>query len=428
MRIPGTQIPMNKHTVIPEPESHFSFSTKLMVMAIDLYEEEAPPEVSPFTTFALRKLRQFLDSRKEITAQSYRFFVEHAYNQFFQHEAFHQSATARTKARDIGAGELHTSTKLKGYIWIAGETKMTHVPQGQAGDVNMEDDEDDELDELPRLKVVVKPQEEQEEKGVSSLQREETQEDDVQAQDDDDVQRDIAPVRSSEDRHGQFLIRQLSPTHQRLLHEITPSSQNILTGDDLEGGRPLQRGDISYFSMHLMMEVLAYESFTNFMTIYRPSIGFEISYDSHHELKLALSKVIADNQDITSRNFDDMEEPDLVDDNPETPLPRPEGEQGGDPECKDSVENLSKENKHIILETDDDDLVECTLQWLRMCNKHVQEKIMDRVVKTEAKEEQGKDDVEVEEEQQEPPDPKVPAPTSSIECQTDESFLSGTKS
>lgn len=164
------------------------------------------------------------------------------------------------------------------------------------------------------------------------------------------------------------------------------------------------------------------------MTIYRPSIGFEISYDSHHELKLALSKVIADNQDITSRNFDDMEEPDLVDDNPETPLPRPEGEQGGDPECKDSVENLSKENKHIILETDDDDLVECTLQWLRMCNKHVQEKIMDRVVKTEAKEEQGKDDVEVEEEQQEPPDPKVPAPTSSIECQTDESFLSGTKS
>ena len=80
MTIPGMQVPMNKKTVIPEPERHFSLSTKLMVMAIDLYEEEAPPSFCHFTTFALKKLRQFVDSRKEMTAQSYRFFVEHAYN------------------------------------------------------------------------------------------------------------------------------------------------------------------------------------------------------------------------------------------------------------------------------------------------------------------------------------------------------------
>ena len=44
--IPGTQVPMNKKTVIPEPENHFSFSTKLLLMGIDLYEEDAPSNSS----------------------------------------------------------------------------------------------------------------------------------------------------------------------------------------------------------------------------------------------------------------------------------------------------------------------------------------------------------------------------------------------
>ena len=83
-------------------------------------------------TFAILqsyKLRQFVDSRKELTAQSYRFFVEHAYNQFFQHEAFHQSARARTKVREWGTGNFHTSTKLDGYIWIAGNEKVKNIPE-----------------------------------------------------------------------------------------------------------------------------------------------------------------------------------------------------------------------------------------------------------------------------------------------------------
>ena len=175
MTIPGMQVPMNKKTVIPEPERHFSLSTKLMVMAINPYEEEAPPSFCHFTTFALKKLRQFVDSRKEITAQSYRFFVEHAYNQFFQHEAFHQSATARTKVREFTTGEFHTSTKLEGYVWIAGGGNVKHVPKDQADDVDMEDhdeDADEELDLLPRLQMFVKPQEKKmEEKGVSSPER-----------------------------------------------------------------------------------------------------------------------------------------------------------------------------------------------------------------------------------------------------------------
>ena len=253
MTIPGVQVPMKKKTAIPEPEKHFSFSTKLMVMAIDLYEEDAPPSFCHFTTFALKKLRQFVDIRKEMAAQSYRFFVKHAYNQFFQHEAFHQSATARTTAREFGSGEFHTSTKLEGYVWIAGEKKMTHVSKDHDADA------DEELDELPRLQVIVRKQAENKEsvssskkeetqKGVGSPEREEAQPEVVQADDEEEALPEMAPIQRPEDRHGQFLVRQLSHAQQRQLYEITLSSQNVLSREDLEGREPLQRGDISYLS------------------------------------------------------------------------------------------------------------------------------------------------------------------------------------
>ena len=55
-----------------------------------------------------------------------------------------------------------------------------------------------------------------------------------------DVLPDAHPSRTPEDRHGQFLLRQLKPEHRRILHEITLTGQNVLRGDDLEGGQPLQ--------------------------------------------------------------------------------------------------------------------------------------------------------------------------------------------
>jgi len=145
-----------------------------MVLAIDLYQHEAPRDFCPYTNFAYKKLTQFLDSRKEMTAQSYRFFVEHAYNQFFQHDAFHQSARARTKAKDLGAGAFHTSTKLDGSVWLANTEKMVHVPKDQADDVNMDDDDDaqEEVEFLPTLQVIVRPQEgSKKEEDVSSRER-----------------------------------------------------------------------------------------------------------------------------------------------------------------------------------------------------------------------------------------------------------------
>ena len=146
-------------------------------------------------------------------------------------------------------------------------------------------------------------------------------------------------------------------------------------------------------------------------------------------MTLSLKQVLENNRHLTVDNFEDVEEPDLAGDDPNTSLPRFEEQGRADPEYKGSVESLGREDKHIILETGDDDLVECTLQWLRMCNKNVQKNVMDRVVKTETKEEE-EEEVEVEEEEeQEPPEPKVPAPTQvNMECQTDESFLSGAKS
>jgi len=78
------------------------------------------------------------------------------------------------------------------------------------------------------------------------------------------------------------------------------------------------------------------------------------------------------------------------------------------------------------LEAEDDALVECTIQWLSMYNKIVQQKIMERVVKPETKDEE--EEVKVEEEQQEPQEPTVPAPIpSEMECQTDESFSMDSK-
>ena len=70
--------------------------------------------------------------------------------------------------------------------------------------------------------MFVKPQEkEKEEEGVSSPQREETQTEEVPAEDEEEALPEAAPVNRPEDRHGQFLIRQLTHAHQRLLHEIT---------------------------------------------------------------------------------------------------------------------------------------------------------------------------------------------------------------
>ena len=237
MTDPDAEVPMNKKTIIPDPEKHFSFSTKLMVLAIELYQRETPRDFCPYTIFAHRKLTQFVDSRKDLTAQSYRFFVEHAYNQFFQHEAFHQSARARTKTRDLNAGEFHTSTKRDGYVWVANTEKVVHVPKDRANDVDMEGDDDhNDTQFLPSLQVIVRPQEKTEkEEGVSSLQKEETPQHAISSSDEDEVVLDIARINRPEDRYGCFIVRQLKTVHQLMLKDMCFNSQSALTAEDRDG-------------------------------------------------------------------------------------------------------------------------------------------------------------------------------------------------
>ena len=123
---PDVAVLMSKDTVIPGPEADF----------------------------ASKKLFQFVESRKEMTAQLYRFFAEHAHSQFFQLEAFNQSARARTRTKDLDAGDFHPSTKLKGYVWIGTKDNFVHVPQSQAGAVEMVEgdaDEEEEKEEEERI-------------------------------------------------------------------------------------------------------------------------------------------------------------------------------------------------------------------------------------------------------------------------------------
>ena len=53
---PSVVIPSTSKTVIPEPENHLSFSTSLVAMAIELYQEESEGQFCHYVTYAHRKL------------------------------------------------------------------------------------------------------------------------------------------------------------------------------------------------------------------------------------------------------------------------------------------------------------------------------------------------------------------------------------
>ena len=145
MTILNVEVPATEYTVQPCPEDHLSFSMKLMVMALQLYQDKVEKSFCPYVQYAYDKLTQFVDSRKEMTQRSYWYFCEHAYNQFFVHEAFHQLARARTKAKEIGADTpLHSSTKLDGYAWIQDHGEIKHVPKERLQDDELPEYNEDE--------------------------------------------------------------------------------------------------------------------------------------------------------------------------------------------------------------------------------------------------------------------------------------------
>jgi hypothetical protein len=184
-----------------------------------------------------------------MTAQPYKFLVEHAYNQFFQHEAFNESACARTKTKDLGTGEFHPSTKLDGYVWIGTRDNIVHIPKNHTEDVEMQEgnaeEEEEEEDTLPTLEVSIRRQPQGEEKAedVGSQKGEETSH--HPGHSDDAAMPAVEPLprgRTAEERYGNFMIQQLKPQHRELLRTCAFNSQNILRGDDR---RSRKRTDIS---------------------------------------------------------------------------------------------------------------------------------------------------------------------------------------
>ena len=105
-----------------------------------------------------------------------------------------------------------------------------------------------------------------------------------------------------------------------------------------------------------------------------------VDADTFHSIQLSCKRINEANEHITIMPFKE-------EDNPEIPE---------DPENKKEIEHMTPENKHIILETDNSALIDCTVQWMNMLNEDLQKRILERVsfVKKEVEEEQ---DVEEEE-------------------------------
>jgi hypothetical protein len=137
--------------------------------------------------------------------------------------------------------------------------------------------------------------------------------------------------------------------------------------------------------MVLMMEYMVAKSHSSFMEVFAPATRFDISDEDYHELRLELKRLVNDNKNFGPSNFEDVEKKDLMDDDPNIPLQCREDQGRMDPEFKGTIESLSRENKHIILEKEDDALIECTIQWLNMYTKSDRKRITERVVKQETK-------------------------------------------
>ena len=99
-----------------------------------------------------------------MTKDASRYFVEHAYNQFFQHEPFHSSVCAKKTTKDVGVGAIiHESRKLEAYTWVTNDGRVARMKRREPKtyempDAPMDDEEDeDEEDDLRIIHAQVQP-------------------------------------------------------------------------------------------------------------------------------------------------------------------------------------------------------------------------------------------------------------------------------
>ena len=161
--------------------------------------------------------------------------------------------------------------------------------------------------------------------------------------------------------------------------------------------------DVNTFGMFWFAEFTATESHHDFMITFPNMTDTELDHDEFHEMKLVCKRTMDENQHI---HLSTSEE----EDNPKIPR---------DPKNKKEIEHMTPENIQLTLEIDNSSLIDCTVQWLNMLDKDLQQKIVDRfsnVVKAEEEkaEEEHVRDHEFTQEPVVPPATKV-----SIETQTD---------
>ena len=330
---PTTVVTPTPKTVIPEPEKHFSFTTILMVMAIELYQEESERKFCQYVTYADQQLVNFVESRKQMTTESYKFFIEHAYNQFVTQSAFHTSARAKTKAKDItGHGITHVSTKLSGYVWIGSQTKLVHIPEDQAFDVTMGDvagdDTDRRADVLPRLEFKIEREDAQEPLQVEDVQEEVQQEpmegvgspqgEETQEEPGDSAQPErpeFPPGNFPQERHGNYIMSQISVQEFLELREWVFNLTSGLSEQERREQRlPMTPDDVSTMAISMFMEVLAIETHSGFMSAYPQFTQTDVDPDNFHAIQLSCKRVKKENEHITITSFEEEDSPEIPED------------------------------------------------------------------------------------------------------------------
>ena len=384
-------------------------------MAIELDQHEAERKFCPYVTYAHEKLVNFVESRKQMTIESYKFFVEHCYNQFVTHEAFHTSAVSKTTTKDItGSGLTEVSTKLSGYVWVGSKTKLVHIPGGQADDVVMldvetqdEEEVDEETKDLPSLKVKIEEVVEDE-----PQQAQDDQQDDACSR-----QQEVASVfpgyssqlerpefpkaRGPTERYGNFILSQLTLQEFRKIRQWCFDLTTAIPEEDREDhDLPASAEEVNTMQMAMFVEVIALETHSSFMQTYPTLTHTNVDPHTFHSIQLACRRVKEENQNISIMTF-------LEEANPELPP---------DPENKKEIEHMTPENKHLILETDNAVLTDCTVQCMNMLNEDLQQRILERV--TIAKKEI-EDEQDVEEEEEIKKEPEVPPSKVSMSTQTE---------
>ena len=243
-------------------------------------------------------------------------------------------------------------------MWLGSETKLVHVPEDQAGDVQM--DADDEADErandLPSLSVKVQqddqdevqeevqeePQDEEQQddevheevpdeqmEGVCSQEGEETQE---QPGYSEEIERpELPPARTPEERYGNFIMSQFSGKDRVKIRQWVFNLRNAIPESERGDHPTLPQTveDVNTFGMVWFVEVIATESHHDFMKPFPVMTDTEMDHDEFHEMKLICKRIMDENEHIHISTFEE-------EDNSNIPK---------DPKNKKEIEHMTPENK-----------------------------------------------------------------------------------